>query len=179
VLPPSFYDLSTPDFQGPPWLRTIIRGKSFYFFQLNLDFRRKFCMSEQNRITIFDTTLRDGEQSPGCSMNLEEKVKMARMLDDMGVDVIEAGFPVASRGDFEAVEAIAKELKNAVVAGLCRATKKDIEASAEAIKPAPRRRIHTFISTSPSSYEVQTPDVAGSRFRGHCRERGLCAEIYR
>jgi 2-isopropylmalate synthase len=114
-------------------------------------------MSDQNRIVIFDTTLRDGEQSPGCSMNLEEKVKMARMLDDMGVDVIEAGFPVASRGDFEAVEAIAKELKNAVVAGLCRATKKDIEASAEAIKPAARRRIHTFISTSPlhMKYKLQ------------------------
>lgn len=114
-------------------------------------------MSDKNRIVIFDTTLRDGEQSPGCSMNLEEKLKMARILDDMGVDVIEAGFPIASRGDFEAVEAISKELKSATVAGLCRATKKDIEATVEAIKQAKKRRIHTFISTSPlhMKYKLQ------------------------
>ena len=80
-----------------------------------------------NNIVIFDTTLRDGEQSPGCSMNLEEKLKMAHILDEMGVDVIEAGFPIASRGDFEAVEAISKMLKRATVAGLSRATKKDKE----------------------------------------------------
>jgi 2-isopropylmalate synthase len=110
-----------------------------------------------NNIVIFDTTLRDGEQSPGCSMNLEEKLKMAHILDDMGVDVIEAGFPIASRGDFEAVEAISKEMKNAIVAGLCRATKKDIEATVEAIKTAKKRRIHTFISTSPlhMKYKLQ------------------------
>lgn len=110
-----------------------------------------------NNIVIFDTTLRDGEQSPGCSMNLEEKLKMAQILDDMGVDVIEAGFPIASRGDFEAVEAISKMLKSAIVAGLSRATKKDIEATAEAIKSAKRRRIHTFISTSPlhMKYKLQ------------------------
>lgn len=110
-----------------------------------------------NQIIIFDTTLRDGEQSPGCSMNLEEKLKMARLLDEMGVDVIEAGFPIASRGDFEAVEAISRELRNATVAGLCRATKKDIEATMEAIKPAKKRRIHTFISTSPlhMKYKLQ------------------------
>ncbi len=114
-------------------------------------------MSSKDRIIIFDTTLRDGEQSPGCSMNLEEKLRMARMLDDMGVDVIEAGFPIASRGDFESVQAISKEMKNAVVAGLSRATKKDIEASAEAVKPAKRKRIHTFISTSPlhMKYKLQ------------------------
>lgn len=110
-----------------------------------------------NHIVIFDTTLRDGEQSPGCSMNLEEKLKMAHLLDDMGVDVIEAGFPIASRGDFEAVEAISKILKNATVAGLSRATKKDIEATADAIKSAHKRRIHTFISTSPlhMKYKLQ------------------------
>ena len=101
-----------------------------------------------NRIIIFDTTLRDGEQSPGCSMNLEEKLRMARVLDEMGVDVIEAGFPIASPGDFEAVSEIAKTVKNATVAGLSRARKPDIEAAGEAIKPAERRRIHTFISTS-------------------------------
>lgn len=113
--------------------------------------------ASKDRIIIFDTTLRDGEQSPGCSMNLEEKLRMARLLDDMGVDVIEAGFPIASRGDFESVQAISKEMKNAVVAGLSRATKKDIEASAEAIKPAKKKRIHTFISTSPlhMKYKLQ------------------------
>lgn len=116
-------------------------------------------MSDDNRIIIFDTTLRDGEQSPGCSMNLEEKLRMARLLDEMGVDVIEAGFPVASPGDFEAVNEIAKEVKNAVVCGLSRAKKADIEASGEAIKPAERRRIHTFISTSPlhMQYKLQMP----------------------
>lgn len=101
-----------------------------------------------DRVIIFDTTLRDGEQSPGCSMNLEEKLKIARLLDEMGVDVIEAGFPIASKGDFEAVQAIAKEIKNAVVCGLSRAKAADIDVAGEALKPAERRRIHTFISTS-------------------------------
>lgn len=118
-------------------------------------------MVKQNkdRVIIFDTTLRDGEQSPGCSMNLEEKLTMARLLDDMGVDVIEAGFPIASKGDFEAVNEIAKTVKNAVVCGLSRAKKADIEASGEAIKPAARKRIHTFISTSPlhMKYKLQMP----------------------
>jgi 2-isopropylmalate synthase len=111
----------------------------------------------QSNIIIFDTTLRDGEQSPGCSMNLEEKLKMATILDEMGVDVIEAGFPIASRGDFEAVAAISRILKNATVAGLSRATRKDIEATAEAIKDGQKRRIHTFISTSPlhMKYKLQ------------------------
>lgn len=115
-----------------------------------------------NQIIIFDTTLRDGEQSPGCSMNLEEKVKMAHMLDEMGVDVIEAGFPIASRGDYEAVEAISGAVKNAVIAGLSRAKNADIEATAQAIKAAPKRRIHTFISTSPlhMQYKLQMePDA--------------------
>ncbi len=103
----------------------------------------------QDQIIIFDTTLRDGEQSPGCSMNLEEKLRMAVMLDELGVDVIEAGFPVASQGDFKAVNEIAKLVKNATVCGLSRAKAADIEASGEAIKPAARKRIHTFISTSP------------------------------
>ncbi len=102
-----------------------------------------------NRVIIFDTTLRDGEQSPGCSMNLEEKLRMAAILDDMGVDVIEAGFPIASQGDFESVQEIARTVKNATIAGLCRAKASDIEASAEAIAPAKHKRIHTFISTSP------------------------------
>jgi 2-isopropylmalate synthase len=115
-----------------------------------------------DRVIIFDTTLRDGEQSPGCSMNLEEKLRMAKLLDEMGVDIIEAGFPIASPGDFEAVNEISKIVKNAVVCGLSRAKKSDIEASAQAIKPATekgRGRIHTFISTSPlhMQYKLQMP----------------------
>ncbi|MGB4058511.1 MAG: 2-isopropylmalate synthase [Alphaproteobacteria bacterium] len=115
--------------------------------------------TDKNRVIIFDTTLRDGEQSPGCSMNLEEKLRIAKMLDEMGVDVIEAGFPVASPGDFESVQEIARTVKNAVVCGLSRAKKSDIESSAQAIKPAKRGRIHTFISTSPlhMKYKLQMP----------------------
>ncbi|MBU6235423.1 MAG: 2-isopropylmalate synthase, partial [Alphaproteobacteria bacterium] len=109
------------------------------------------------RVVIFDTTLRDGEQSPGCSMNLEEKLKMAEILETMGVDVIEAGFPIASPGDFEAVNEIAKRSNQSVIAGLCRAVQKDIDAVVAAIKPAKRQRIHTFISTSPlhMKYKLQ------------------------
>ncbi|MEM6780477.1 MAG: 2-isopropylmalate synthase [Pseudomonadota bacterium] len=112
---------------------------------------------DKNRIIIFDTTLRDGEQSPGCSMNLEEKLRIARLLDQMGVDVIEAGFPIASQGDFEAVNEIAKTIQNSTVCGLSRAKAADIDASAEALKPAKRSRIHTFISTSPlhMKYKLQ------------------------
>ena len=114
---------------------------------------------KQDRVIIFDTTLRDGEQSPGCTMNLEEKLRMARLLDEMGVDIIEAGFPIASPGDFEAVNEIAKVTKNAVIAGLSRAKKADIEASAQALKPAKNFRIHTFIGTSPlhRQYQLQMP----------------------
>lgn len=114
-------------------------------------------LDPKNRVIIFDTTLRDGEQSPGCSMNLEEKLRIAHLLDDMGVDVIEAGFPIASAGDWEAVNEISKALKNATICGLSRATKKDIEASASALEPAKKKRIHTFISTSPlhMKYKLQ------------------------
>jgi 2-isopropylmalate synthase len=105
--------------------------------------------SEQDRVVIFDTTLRDGEQSPGATMTHEEKIEVAEVLDAMGVDVIEAGFPVASEGDFAAVHEIAKRTKNAVICGLARAAQKDIDRAGEAIKPAQRGRIHTFISTSP------------------------------
>jgi 2-isopropylmalate synthase len=105
--------------------------------------------SEKDRVIIFDTTLRDGEQSPGATMTHEEKLEVAELLDQMGVDVIEAGFPIASEGDFAAVNEIAKRTQNAVVCGLSRAALKDIDRCAEAIKPAKRSRIHTFISTSP------------------------------
>jgi len=113
--------------------------------------------SESNRVVIFDTTLRDGEQSPGASMNLEEKLRIAHVLDGMGVDVIEAGFPIASEGDFEAVNEIAKVVENATVCGLARSTRGDIERAADAIKPAKQGRIHTFISTSPlhMKYKLQ------------------------
>ena len=104
---------------------------------------------DKNKVVIFDTTLRDGEQSPGASMTLEEKLRIAAMLEELGVDVIEAGFPYASKGDFEAVQSIAKQLKNTTVCGLARATRGDIERAAEALKPSDNRRIHTFISTSP------------------------------
>ena len=106
-------------------------------------------MSDKNRVIIFDTTMRDGEQSPGASMSLEEKIQIARIFDELGIDVIEAGFPIASPGDFEAVTAISKILKNSIPAGLSRANRKDIDACHEALKAAPRFRIHTFISTSP------------------------------
>ncbi len=101
-----------------------------------------------NRVYIFDTTLRDGEQAPGFSMNMEEKMAVARQLARLGVDVIEAGFPIASPGDFEAVKQVAQEVKGPVIAGLCRANEKDIERAAEALKYAERARIHTFIATS-------------------------------
>ncbi|MDH4101407.1 MAG: 2-isopropylmalate synthase [Nitrospirota bacterium] len=99
-------------------------------------------------IRIFDTTLRDGEQSPGCSMNIEEKLTVARQLARMKVDIIEAGFPIASDGDFQAVRAIAEEIKGPVICGLARAKEIDIDRAGEAIKPAERGRIHTFIATS-------------------------------
>jgi 2-isopropylmalate synthase len=118
-------------------------------------------VADANRVIIFDTTLRDGEQAPGASMNLDEKLKVAAVLEEMGVDVIEAGFPIASSGDFEAVREVARLVRNSTVAGLARAARKDIDRAAEALKGAARPRIHTFISTSPlhMKYKLQmTPD---------------------
>jgi len=100
------------------------------------------------RITIFDTTLRDGEQSPGCSMNVPEKLRMAHHLDRLGVDVIEAGFPIASEGDFAAVQAIAAEVRRPIIAGLARACSKDIERAWQALQGTARPRIHVFLATS-------------------------------
>ncbi|MDP2156925.1 MAG: 2-isopropylmalate synthase, partial [Nitrospirota bacterium] len=99
-------------------------------------------------IKIFDTTLRDGEQSPGCSMNVDEKISMAKQLVKLGVDIIEAGFPVASPGDFAAVKRIANEVQGTIIAGLARAKEEDIRRAWEAVKDAPKHRIHTFHSTS-------------------------------
>ncbi len=104
---------------------------------------------ETNKVRIFDTTLRDGEQSPGAAMTFEEKLEVADLLDALGVDIIEAGFPISSQGDFDAVSEIARRVKNASVCGLSRAGFKDIDRAAEAVKHAKRPRIHTFISTSP------------------------------
>ncbi|WP_127753509.1 2-isopropylmalate synthase [Devosia sp. 1566] len=105
--------------------------------------------TNKDRVFIFDTTLRDGEQSPGATMTLEEKLQVAETLDEMGVDIIEAGFPIASNGDFEAVVAVAKQVKNATVAGLARAITADIDRAGEAVRHARKGRIHTFVSTSP------------------------------
>ncbi|OYY09593.1 MAG: 2-isopropylmalate synthase, partial [Rhizobiales bacterium 35-68-8] len=114
-------------------------------------------VSDADRVIIFDTTLRDGEQCPGASMTFEEKLQVAELLDEMGVDVIEAGFPIASIGDFESVAEIARRTKNAVIAGLSRAALNDIDRCAEAVKHARRGRIHTFLSTSPvhMKYKLQ------------------------
>src|SRR5688572_32958721 len=102
-----------------------------------------------DRVTIFDTTLRDGEQSCGCSMTVPEKLRMARTLVELGVDVLEAGFPAASAGDLEAVDRIGREFEGASVAALARCHPGDIEAAARALKNARKPRIHTFIATSP------------------------------
>ncbi|HEV8465211.1 MAG TPA: 2-isopropylmalate synthase, partial [Pseudolabrys sp.] len=142
--------------------------------------------SEKDRVVIFDTTLRDGEQCPGATMTHEEKLEVAELLDDMGVDIIEAGFPIASDGDFAAVQEIAQRSKKAVICGLSRAAFKDIDRCAEAIKPAKRKRIHTFISTSPvhmkyklqkEPHEVYEMVVAQvTRARGHTDDVEWSAE---
>ena len=111
--------------------------------------------SEKDRVVIFDTTLRDGEQCPGATMTHEEKIEVAELLDQMGVDIIEAGFPISSEGDFQAVHEIAKRSKNAIIAGLSRAHPKDIDRCAEAVKPARRGRVHIVIATSPLHMKVK------------------------
>src|SRR5919199_6268061 len=103
---------------------------------------------QANRVRIFDTTLRDGEQSPGIALNKSEKVEIAHQLSRLGVDIIEAGFPITSPGDFEAVQAIAREVEGPVICGLARTAFQDIDAAWNAIRDADRARIHTFIATS-------------------------------
>ena len=102
-----------------------------------------------NQVKIFDTTLRDGEQSPGCSMNLREKIEIAKCLERMKVDIIEAGFAISSPGDFESVQSIAREIKGCTIASLARSTEGDIDAAWNAVKEAADPRIHLFIATSP------------------------------
>ena len=137
--------------------------------------------SDPNRVLVFDTTLRDGEQSPGCSMTLPEKLEMAHALRDLGVDVIEAGFPIASPGDFESVRAIAREVQGPVICGLARANRADIERAAEALKDCPRPRIHVFISSSDIHIEHQLKSDRKAVLQ-RAREmvalaRSLCADV--
>ncbi len=137
--------------------------------------------TDQNRIVIFDTTLRDGEQSPGATMNLEEKLRVAEVLDTMGVDVIEAGFAIASNGDFEAVREVARLAKNTTVCSLARAGIKDIDRAWEALEGAKSARIHTFIATSPLHMRVKLqmePEAvleAIAKSVGHARN--LCDNV--
>ena len=132
-------------------------------------------------VLIFDTTLRDGEQSPGCSMNLEEKLQVAAQLEAMGVDIIEAGFAIASQGDFEAVSEVAKQADRAIVASLARAADADIDRAWEAVKHARRPRIHTFIATSPLHMRVKlnkTPEEVMAQIeRSVSRARNLCPDV--
>ena len=134
-----------------------------------------------SRVLIFDTTLRDGEQSPGCSMNLAEKKRMARQLDRLGVDVIEAGFPIASDGDFEAVQTIANDIRRPTIAALARATGDDIRRAWEAVSNAARPRIHTFLATSDIHLEYKlriTRDEALQQAREAVGlARSLCDDV--
>ncbi|HKT54704.1 MAG TPA: 2-isopropylmalate synthase [Caulobacteraceae bacterium] len=137
--------------------------------------------SDENRVIIFDTTMRDGEQSPGASMSLEEKLELAKILEEMRIDVIEAGFPIASNGDFEAVRAISEIITESTVCGLSRASLVDIERCAEAIRPAKRGRIHTFIATSPvhMKYKLMLePDaVLEAVTQSVTHARNLCGDV--
>jgi len=137
-------------------------------------------MSKQDQVLIFDTTLRDGEQSPGATMSHNEKLEIAALLDDMGVDIIEAGFPIASEGDFAAVSDIAKNAKNAVICGLSRANFNDIDRCWEAVKHARRPRIHTFIGTSPLHRAIPNLDKDQMAERIHdcvTYARNLCDNV--
>jgi len=137
--------------------------------------------NEMKRIYVFDTTLRDGEQSPGCTMNLKDKLLVAEHLEDLRVDIIEAGFAIASKGDLESVQAISRLIKNASVASLCRALPGDIDCAWDAVKGAVRPRIHTFIATSPIHMEYKLkmkPDVVYQRAVDMVRyARNLCDDI--
>lgn len=135
----------------------------------------------KEKVIIFDTTLRDGEQAPGATMNMEEKLLIAKTLEKMGVDVIEAGFPAASNGDFEAVNRIAKNIKNSVICGLARAKKSDIERTAESLKPAAKPRIHTFLATSKIHMQfklkMDEAQVLNAITESVSLARSLCPEV--
>ncbi len=137
--------------------------------------------SDPNRVLIFDTTLRDGEQSPGCSMNLGEKLEMARLLTELGVDVLEAGFPIASPGDFESVQAIARQVQGPIIAGLARCNPADIDRAADAVKDAARPRIHVFLATSAIHREfklrMSPEEVVKRAVEGVKRARDRCEDV--
>src|SRR3954466_4074155 len=137
--------------------------------------------TDANRVHIFDTTLRDGEQSPGISLNTAEKVEIAQQLARLGVDVIEAGFPIPSPGDLEAVEAISRTVEGPVICGLARTHKADIDAAWNAIKDAGRPRIHTFISTSDIhiEHQLQTTrdDVKGQAKAAVALAKSYCDDV--
>src|SRR5947208_7042539 len=132
-------------------------------------------------IKIFDTTLRDGEQSPGCSMNLEEKLEVAQALVDLGVDVIEAGFPIASPGDFEAVREVANTVGGSTICGLARCNEKDIDRAWEALQDAPDARIHVFLATSAIHREfklkMDKDEIIRRAVEGVKRAKGYCDNI--
>src|SRR6478752_8334790 len=137
--------------------------------------------SQTRPIVIFDTTLRDGEQSPGCSMNLEEKLEVAQALVDLGVDVIEAGFPIASPGDFEAVREVANTVRGATICGLARCNEKDIDRAWEALKGAPQARIHVFLATSAIHREfklkMDKEEILSRAVAGVKRAVGYCDDV--
>jgi len=138
-------------------------------------------MSANDRLILFDTTLRDGEQSPGASMNLAEKVEVALALRDLGVDVIEAGFPIASPGDFEAVQAIARQVEGPVVCGLARCNAEDIDRAWEALRDAPRARIHVFLATSAIHREFKLrmakEEIVRRAIDGVQRAKAYCSDV--
>jgi len=136
---------------------------------------------DPNRVLIFDTTLRDGEQSPGCSMTQPEKLRLARALAELGVDVIEAGFPVASPGDWEAVHEIAREVRGPIIAGLARCNREDIDKAWSAVKVAARPRIHVFLATSAIHREhklgMAKEQIVHTAVEGVKYARSLCEDI--
>jgi 2-isopropylmalate synthase len=138
-------------------------------------------MSEHDRLIVFDTTLRDGEQSPGASMNLAEKLEVAQALKDLGVDVIEAGFPIASPGDFEAVQTIARQLEGPIICGLARCNAADIDRAWEALCDAPRPRIHVFLATSAIHREFKLhmakEEIVRRAVEGVQRARSYCEDV--
>src|SRR5437764_7264938 len=138
-------------------------------------------VANPDQVLIFDTTLRDGEQSPGCSMTRPEKLRVARALAELGVDVIEAGFPAASRGDFESVQAVAREVQGPIICALARCNFEDIELAARALSDAPRHRLHVFLATSAIHRQYKLNMAQEEILRlcaaGVTRARELCADV--
>jgi 2-isopropylmalate synthase len=138
-------------------------------------------MTDPNRVLIFDTTLRDGEQSPGCSMTQPEKLRVAKALAELGVDIIEAGFPIASRGDWESVNLVAREVHGPIIAGLARCNREDIDTAWRALKEAARPRIHVFLATSAIHREYKLnmaeAQIVQAAIEGVTMARSLCADV--